>query len=225
MKQDLPEWLELCVEGLPYAITLLVESCYRLSNKSAPFCAYPAPKEWMTKLAERIVRNTFQVVVAGFNACDSDNVRAAGSAQGLILNAISQRRVMEPDLVEFFDVTEENIDQLIEAFSRMLLPSSVPARLEFGDRQKYLSEIVKGSGAIMGEDGNLQTRLGNSDLHWVLLCCWEIVDGMDSVGELYRWLSAQTLSFEIGDQSVLEGICRKIGLKFRGRGRPKKNTD
>lgn len=62
-----------------------------------------------------------------------------------------------------------------------------------------------------------------TDVHLALLMWWRIVSRFRSVTELHRWLTRILGPQRVGDKKRIEKICQRIGLRFRSRGRPRKN--
>lgn len=51
---------------------------------------------------------------------------------------------------------------------------------------------------------------------------WREVEKLGSVTELRKWLLDQMLAIDVGSESRIKKLCLRIGLKLRGRGRPRK---
>lgn len=62
-----------------------------------------------------------------------------------------------------------------------------------------------------------------TDVHFALLMWWRIVARFRSVTELHHWLTRILGPQRVGDKKRIEKICQRIGLRFRSRGRPRKN--
>lgn len=64
----------------------------------------------------------------------------------------------------------------------------------------------------------------NHRIAWVFLLFWRQIEEFESVGQMHRFLAgaAKPMGIQIALKRV-EKLCQRIGLRFRGRGRPKKN--
>lgn len=56
-------------------------------------------------------------------------------------------------------------------------------------------------------------------IYAIMFTHWQIIDQMESVTQLHEFLLA---GFPELQRKRVEGICQRIGLKFRGRGQPRK---
>ena len=76
---------------------------------------------------------------------------------------------------------------------------------------------------IKPDDLATERRLGvNERITWVMFQFWKPISKFQSVAQLHRLLSAaaKPKGIEITLKRV-EKLCQRIGLKFKGRGRPK----
>jgi hypothetical protein len=60
-------------------------------------------------------------------------------------------------------------------------------------------------------------------VHLTLGLWWRFVKGFTSVTELHRWLDRMLGAKVVGSKKRVEKICERLGLKFRGRGAPRRN--
>lgn len=55
-----------------------------------------------------------------------------------------------------------------------------------------------------------------------LIMGWREVEKLGSVTELRKWLLDRMSAIDVGSESRIKKLCSRIGLKLRGRGRPRK---
>ena len=56
----------------------------------------------------------------------------------------------------------------------------------------------------------------------ILLNNWPAVEKLGSVRELRNWLLERLPESQVGSESRIKRLCSRVGLKLRGRGRPRK---
>lgn len=93
----------------------------------------------------------------------------------------------------------------------------------FVEAQAFLDAYRDGVAAVSPEklfDHTLYSR--NQKLLFTLQYLWPVMPKLGSVGELHRQLTQALGEPKVGDLKNLQRLTGQIGLRFRGRGRPRK---
>jgi hypothetical protein len=90
------------------------------------------------------------------------------------------------------------------------------------------AQLLHGLGdGQLGPSGTKDGSIKSSDATPIYMCLmlyWREIFRIQSIQELYNWLVVPFGKNRLGsDRKRLEKLCERIGLRFRGRGRPRKN--
>ena len=101
-------------------------------------------------------------------------------------------------------------------------PPLLPKEIKTGnDRIEYFDGLGQGAHGFSGtDDGGIRTTLATPIYLYLLLWRRE-VKKMKSSADLHRTLERLYGTAIVGDKKRIEQLCRRIGLRFRGRGRPR----
>ncbi len=91
--------------------------------------------------------------------------------------------------------------------------------LDESEFHRGLSTGLRGFGS--GVPGDRSTDA--TQVYLALVVWWRFVAQLNSVTHLHRWLGLVLGPARAGERKRTEKICERIGLRFRPRGRPRKN--
>ncbi len=90
---------------------------------------------------------------------------------------------------------------------------------------KSKESFIEGVDKASKDPLNESQGLPGSDatlIYWTLLFYADVVEELESMPELHRWLRTMYSRDVVGDLKRIEGLCKALQLSFRSRGRPKK---
>jgi hypothetical protein len=91
-----------------------------------------------------------------------------------------------------------------------------------GDQREKFLQIAEGiKGPSGNEDGSLNFT-DASQIYLVLFLYQHHIMTFTSMTDLYAWLCRSFPRSQVGEKKRIELLCSRIGLRFRGRGRPRK---
>jgi hypothetical protein len=114
----------------------------------------------------------------------------------------------------------------LEAFDP--LSGKLPEISEECRGETFAKEREFTEGLLLGMRGPSGTPDGSikctdaTNIYFTICLFWQHVQRMQSSAELHAWLCKLGPPSLIGDKKRIEQLCRRIGLRFRGRGRPRK---
>jgi hypothetical protein len=119
-------------------------------------------------------------------------------------------------------MTEKELSELIKEVESQ---PDLSAELEgstLTDARDFTEGLLHGMRGLSGTpDGSLKCT-DATDIYYVVILFWQHVQRMQSSAQLHAWLTRIGGTNRIGDKKRIEQLCRRIGLRFRGRGRPPK---
>jgi hypothetical protein len=121
-------------------------------------------------------------------------------------------RAIEKDLETRFKATNEAIPQA----------TALAVNSTYGENLSFQKGLQRGIEIKPDELATSRTFRRHTRTFWVLALHWRVWVKCRSVGEVYRHLCNAVGEAKIGSFKTFEThVAKKIGLKFRGRGRPK----
>lgn len=134
----------------------------------------------------------------------------------------------EQNPVETYLVSHPHSKEMIENFKKGMeqlkrdIPEAQAGMMKASYPEKQ--DFVQGYNSVrkVTELDPTDTPLWATDaapIYAIMLTHWQYIDQMESVTQLHEFLLS---GFPKLERKRLEGICQRIGLKFRGRGQPRK---
>lgn len=152
--------------------------------------------------------------IAAFNELTEGIEKAGGLPVGVV-------RVMMPRggfKTEDVTACDAYVSALVETMKRA---AGRAIEANYGECCEFFSAFAKGMTL-----GPKNTERTNTRLLLFLAMAWREIEKLPSVGEVYRTLSSTEGGKRlVGPLPRFEKLCFRIGLKLKGRGRPKSSTD
>ena len=132
------------------------------------------------------------------------------------MDAVFEKTVFPREICETIELIETGkADEDMQAVSVKLNELPYSQAVQFADGQ---------SKGMLGPSGRADGELAETDatkIYLLLMIFWETIITFQSVAVLHRFLVLLLGRNRVGEKERIGKICERIGLKLRGRGRPK----
>jgi hypothetical protein len=195
--------------------------------------------EWVRDCADRWMKARHSRIVEVENDQSIAPARKGGIALGLIKGGLDQLRTVRtnPGVTALLEsdsgilirtVTDSNISSVEglladpDISSEMKLEVSELMKIfTFEQKAEFYQGLAEGYNIYFGQGRSNDA----TDIHLFMVSHWQQIERLRSVTELRALLVKQFGERRVGSGNKrVSQICGRVGLKFRGRGRPKKNA-
>ena len=143
---------------------------------------------------------------------DLENLKKRDEAQPKTPKIAARKKMLAKDFLNMIDAN----DQAIPALMAAMFASS------HEDALKFQKGLLRGMNLVAEELDAGKIFQRHTRIFWVLGMQWQCFSKCNSVADVYYDLCEKIGFKEVGSLKTFEErIARKIGMKFRGRGRPK----
>ncbi len=176
----------------------------------------PPPPEWVTVVMLKI---NFALIEEAARGERVSQGRYWGRLLGLSLALNNTRMPFEDASPEVKTSWEALTTQMTDSTAKVQAAANgFPPEMRLEYFKGYTEGLERGAG--FGEFGLLGP---NGPLMLATVFGWREIVGLGSVGAFHAWLVNHLDRNSVGeDVKRIERFCKEIGLKFRGRGRPRK---
>ena len=180
--------------------------------------------------------------------CDPSDARGAGAMVGLVLgwqtylkeldamlklseqpakhwSDLSAQRIDEAWRQAFYIenvVTEEVLDEVDRLMEAKADISPIIAEGSQAEQIQFFDGLSAGRKGPSGTSNGMLAETDASDIYLLLILHWRRIFNFSSMTELHRFLTCCLGRNRVGDKKRVEQLCARVGLRFRGRGRPRK---
>jgi hypothetical protein len=113
---------------------------------------------------------------------------------------------------------EKTVPDINIAAQQALMGSMNLPQMEMGEFMRGFQVGIQGA--------SIESFLAHQEFTTIvynhLLWGWRVVEKLESVTELRNWLLQRLPEIHVGSETRIKKLCLRIGLKLRGRGRPRK---
>lgn len=150
--------------------------------------------------------------------------------QGAILghccaSAVALRQFKDRTGVKPASLMDQMIASKEEQFSELAAPILKQfLRLPMKEATAAVNSFSKAFSHTVLENGQLHGGGNNWRADLCMLFWWPFVEQLESIADLHRFLQNEVGVERAGELKRLEALCRSIGLRYRARGKPSRNS-
>jgi len=175
----------------------------------------PSPEKWDARFTGEFFGRCY-----AFEKLFSGEV-ALGPEITAELNEILARAKAAPK-PQNLKLIEKDVAAKFEA-TRNVLPfaSAAATACSYKDAIEFQSGLARGMNIEPEELASSRSLRRHTRTYWVLASMWRVWVKCKSLREVYGYLCQAVGEQRVGSFKTFEKLCKKIGFKLRGRGRPK----